>query len=113
MLRLLASRYNTKLGHSGLGNSSPNELERRTAATARQAHGDARGREPRQIGRPAIHNHPLGGPSTPVSERELLPSAIAHLRASGDSPQPTTETKRKGIRKKQHHECDKGDGIIA
>ena len=89
--------YNTKRHHSRLGYLSPNEFERRTAATARQAQGDARGRdrtglEPCQIGRPAIPNHPLGGPSTPVSQRDLLPQAIAHLSTGGDSPQPSTES---------------------
>ena len=89
--------YNTKRRHSGLGYLSPNEFERRTAATARQAQGDARGRdrtglEPCQIGRPAIHNHPPGEPSTPVSQRDSLPQAIAHLSAGGDSPQPSTES---------------------
>ena len=88
--------YNTKRRHSRLGYLSPNEFERRAAATAKQAQ-DARGRdrtglEPCQIGQPAIHNHPLEGPSTPVSERDLLPQAIAHLSAGGDSPQPSTES---------------------
>ena len=95
--RCVVRLYNTKRRHSGLGYLSPNEFERRTAATARQAQGDARGRErtglePCQIGRPAIHNHPLEGPSTPVSERDSLPQAIAHLSAGGDSPQPSTES---------------------
>ena len=59
--------YNTKRRHSALGYLSPNEFERRTAATARHAQGDARGRErtglePCQIGRPGTHNHPLEGP---------------------------------------------------
>ena len=71
----LESWYNTRRSHSALGYLSPNEFERRTAATARQAQGDARGRdrtslEPCQIGRPGIHNHPLEGPPTPVSERD-------------------------------------------
>ena len=88
--------YNTKRRHSRLGYLSPNEFERRAAATAKQAQ-DARGRErtglePCQIGQPAIHNHPLGGPSTPVSQRDLLPQATAHLSAGGDSPQPSTES---------------------
>ena len=89
--------YNTKRRHSALGYLSPNEFERRTAATARHAQGDARGRErtglePCQIGRPGIHNHPLEGPPTPVSERDLLPSAIVHLSAGDDSPQPSNES---------------------
>ena len=89
--------YNTKRRHSGLGYLSPNEFERRAAATARQNQGDARGRDrtglgPCPLGRPAIHNHPLEGPSTPVSERDNLPQAIAHPSAGGDSPQPSTES---------------------
>ena len=91
------SWYNTKRRHSGLGYLSPNEFERRTAATARQAQGDARGRdrtglEPCQIGRPGIHNHPPGEPSTSLSERDPLPQAIARLSARGDSPQPSIES---------------------
>ena len=59
--------YNTKRRHSGLGDLSPNEFERRTAATAKQAQGDARerdrtGLEPCQSGRPGTHNPPLGRP---------------------------------------------------
>ena len=89
--------YNTKRRHSGLGDLSPNEFERRTAATAKQAQGDARerdrnGLEPCQSGRPGTHNHPLGRPPTPVSDKDPLPSAIVHLSAGDDSPQPSTET---------------------
>ena len=89
--------YNTKRRHSGLGYLSPNEFERRAAETVRQAQSVARGRNrtglgPCQIGRPGIHNHPLRVPSTPVSERDLIPQAIAHLSAGGDSPQPSTDS---------------------
>ena len=89
--------YNTKRRHCGLGYLSPNEFERRAAPSARQAQGDARGRErtgrePCQIGRPGIHNHPLSRPPTPDSEKDPLPSAIVHLSAGDDSPQPSTES---------------------
>ena len=92
----LESWYNTKRRHSGLGYLSPNEFERRAAASATQpqdaAHRRERtGLESFRIGRPEIHNHPLGEPPTPVSERDLLPSAIVHPSAGGDSPQPSTE----------------------
>ncbi len=88
--------YDTKRRHSRLGYLSPNEFERRAAATARQPRGDARGRdqtglEPCSIGRPAIHNHPPGEPPTPISQRDSLQQAIAHPSAGGDSPQPSTE----------------------
>ena len=39
-----------------------------------------------------IHNHPRGEPSTPLSEREFMPSAIVHPSAGADSPQPSTES---------------------
>ena len=48
--------------------------------------------EPFRSGRPGIHNHPLGRPPTPVSEKDSLPSAIVQLSAGDDSPQPSTET---------------------
>ena len=73
------------------------EFERRAAASARQAQGDARARErtglePCQIGRPGIHNHPLSRPPTPDSEKDPLPAAIVHPSAGDDSPQPPTES---------------------
>ena len=97
IFRFIEGWYNTKRRHSALGYLSPNEFERRAAAPARQAHSDAPGRNrtglgPCQIGRPAIQNNPLREPSTPVSERDSLPQALAHLRAGGDSPQPSTES---------------------
>ena len=49
--------------------------------------------EPFRIDRPKVHNHPLGLPSTPISEEDFLPSAIVHLSAGGDSPDPSTESK--------------------
>ena len=89
--------YNTKRRHSALEYLSPNEFERRAAASARKAQGDARGRErtglePCRIGRPGIHNHPLRRPPTPDSEKDPLPSAIVHLSAGDDSPQPSTRS---------------------
>ena len=89
--------YNTGRRHSALGYLSPNEFERRAAATAKQAQGEARGRdrtgrEPCQIGRPGIQNNPPGEPPTPVCERDFLPQAIAHLRDRGDSPQLSTKS---------------------
>ena len=97
IFRFIEGWYNTKRRHSGLGYLSPNEFERRAAETVRQAQSVARGRNrtglgPCQIGRPGIHNHPLGVPSTPVSERDLIPQAIARLSAGGDSPQPSTKS---------------------
>ena len=35
---------------------------------------------------------PSGGPSTPVFDRDLLPPAVAHLSAGGDSPNLSTES---------------------
>ena len=46
---------------------------------------------PGAVGR-GSHNHPLGRPPSPVSEKDSLPSAIVHLSAGDDSPQPSTET---------------------
>ena len=97
IFRFIEGWYNTKRRHSGLEYLSPNEFERRAAASARQAQGDARGRErtgrePCQIGRPGIHNHPLRRPPTPDSEKDPLPSAIVHLSAGDDSPQPSTQS---------------------
>ena len=91
----LESWYNTRRLHSALGYLSPNEFERRAAAACPMGTEDHREHttlEPFRIGRPGIHNHPLGVPSTPVSERDFLPSAIVHPSAGGDSPQPSTET---------------------
>ena len=97
VFRFIEGWYNTKRRHSGLGYLSPSEFERRAAAAARQAHGDTPGRnrtglEPCRIRRPGIQNNPLGEPSTPVSERDFLPQALAHLSAGGDSPQPSIES---------------------
>ena len=97
IFRFIEGWYNTARRHSGLGYLSPNEFERRAAPAARQAQSDARGhdrasRKPCQIGRPGIHNHPSGRTSTPVSERDFLPQALAHLSAGGDSPQLSTES---------------------
>ena len=85
----------TNRHHISSVDRSPSEFERRAAANANQAPGDARGRERTglescQIGRPGIHNHPLRRPPTPDSEKDSLPSAIVHLSAGDDSPQPST-----------------------
>ena len=45
-----------------------------------------------RIDRPEIHNHRLGGPSTPVSERDFLPQAIVHPSAGAESPNLSTES---------------------
>ena len=69
-------------------------IERRAVAAARpkgyEGHRDQTTLEPSRIGRPEIHNHPLGVPSTPVSDQEFLPPAIAYLSAGGESPDPST-----------------------
>ena len=88
--------YNTRRRHSALGYLSPNEFERRAAATARQAAGGTRHRaqadlEPFRIGRTEIHNDPLGLPPTSVSEKDLHPSAIAHPKTGGESPNLSTK----------------------
>ena len=88
--------YNTRRLHSGLGYLSPNEFERRAAAgrstTGSEDHREQTNLEPFRIGRPGIHNHPLGRPSTPLSERDFIPPAIVHPSAGGDSPQPSIES---------------------
>ena len=97
IFRFIEGWYNTNRRHCGLGYLSPNESERRAAAAAKRAHSDASGRnrtglEPCRIGRSGIRNDPLGEPSTPVSERDFLPQALAHLGAGGGSPRPSTES---------------------
>ena len=74
---------------------SPNEFECRAATgrpTGTESRREQTNLEPFRIGRPGSHNHPLGRPSTPVSERDFIPSAIVHPSAGGDSPQPSTES---------------------
>ena len=85
----------TRRLHSALGYLSPKEFERRAAAArcpmGTEGHREQTNLEPLQSGRPAVHNHPRGGPPTPVSERDLIPSAIVHPSAGDDSPQPAIE----------------------
>ena len=73
----------------------PNEFERRAAERrpmGTEGHHEQANLGPFRIGRPGIHNHPPGRPSTPASERDSLPQAIAYLSAGGESPQPSTES---------------------
>ena len=69
----LESWYNTRRLHSALGYLSPNEFERRAAAACPMGTEDHREHttlEPFRIGRPGIHNHPLGYPQL-RSPREI------------------------------------------
>ena len=87
--------YNTARRHSGLGYLSPNEFKRRASVATRrthhESHHDQTTLEFCRIGRLEIQNHPLGVPATLVSDQDLLPSAIVHLSAGGDSPNLFTE----------------------
>ena len=93
----LESWYNTKRRHFRLGYLSPNEFERRAAASAKQASGNVRHRgqadlEVFAIDEPEIQNHPPGVPYRQILEETLLPLAVAHLSAGGESPNPSTES---------------------
>ena len=91
----LESWYNTRRLHSALGYLSPNEFERRAAAPCPMGTEDHREQttlEPFRIGQAEIQNHPLGLPSTPVSEEDFLPPAIVHPKAGGDSHNLSTES---------------------
>ena len=86
---------NTRRLHSALGYLSPNEFERRAAASCPMGTEDHREQttlEPFRVGQAEIHNHPLGLPSTPVSEEDFLPPAIVHPSAGGDSHYLSTES---------------------
>ena len=95
IVEYLESWYNTRRLHSALGALSPNELDRRAGARrpmGTEGHREQTNLEPFRIGRPGVHNHPRGEPSTPLSEREFIPSATVRPSAGDDSPQPSTES---------------------
>ena len=56
-----------------------------------EGHREQTAQEPLRVVQPEIHNHPLDRPPTLVSEKDSVPSAIVHLMAGDDSPQPSTE----------------------
>ena len=89
--------YNTRRRHSALGYLSPNDFERAASAAAAcpQGHGDPDGEtEPDLflIRQPDVQDHPPGLPSPSMTERALLPLAVAHLSADPDSLHLSTET---------------------
>ena len=68
--------YNTGRPHSALGYLSPNDFERAAAPPVC----------------PEGHDHPPRLPSPSMTEKALLPLAVAHFSADADSLQLSTET---------------------
>ena len=89
--------YNTGRRHSALGYLSPNDFERAAGAAPAcpSGYGGPDGETEQDIflirGHD-VHVHPSGLPSSPMTERALLPLAVAHLSADTDSLQLSTET---------------------
>ena len=89
--------YNTGRRHSALGYLSPNDFGRAASAApvCPEDHRDPDGEtEPDlfPIRKPDAHDHPPGLPSPSMTEKALLPLAVAHLSADADSLQLSTET---------------------
>ena len=89
--------YNTGRRHSALGYLSPNDFERAAGAAPAcpSGYGGPDGETEQDlflIRGHDVHVHPSGLPSPSMTEKALLPLAVAHLSADTDSLQLSTET---------------------